>query len=1345
MKRGIFVLFPLLFGVTATSCSSVEPPLPDPDPVFQSQGSARQDPVFLVDSFAWHRYGDRKGGLYEQPSYVVGNKAVVVRKIDGINRPDQDQSVTIYVDNKQVGRFLWWGAFKNGGYGYPFKEIKGDPPSLKIDKASRTVTYSKPYLTPEGKRAVFTYQLKPLKDSRIELSWNMGVSQEELDRSQKDFCVAPWFLLQNYRDKKITIGGKEFKQNSREKLIGSKQISTAASGDLVYHAADPRKGYTIEFNTLRGNLSESVFVPKVGADRYELIYRLAHPKRQATGKVIIDLGEAELPQKDTPPPVGGIDFWKADAIHVPRSPVRNVMPNPSFEQGIRYWKWVGGGARYTPDAKPRYEVVPQGRFGRNALLIRDTQPGAPALMSFPISLEKDQVYTLSFYAKADRPRNINVSLCSAARGGKFVGKNGPWGDTWNPESKFRITSEWKRYSRTFTADAAGVQIGLFGCGGNTLIDGIQIEKGKQPTEFTAAPVDGLFTTSDPDNDLVKGAPLDAGFTFTGKPGTAGRVDVSVKNAFREVLWSGTVDVRIGTEGIQKVRLLIPAESLGEGIFVVRAEYRIGKSAPYFDYYRFSIMTPLKNLHPTKNIFGTLGHYDRITRGEELAQKYMDWGFGSTSWGYNHQHRGLRPELEKKYRIANIANVVTNQDRELGQNYRQWKAIPPELEKRIEQVAFESAKQYDPVQYPVWGFGNEEEGSYLIRNKMFEEYFKAQSAAARGVRRANPKAVIIPTCGTSGYSLMRGYDAIEGYLKTAQKHGFKYDAIAVHPYGNIDKGTLSQNDLDEETARLIAQMKKYGYGKETPIYFTEMFNIPETYVPAWAADTAYDHYQAGKPSYDFGNREFIHASSAARIYIMALKYWPQVQSVNIWVSQPFMDLSLTPTLLCKAVNTLGTHLGDVAYLADVKPAAGIRGYVFRHKKGYGVAPLWCVNHDVENGLVRGPLIRVKFGQKVEFFDLMGNQRFAKTGRDGVTEIRLTPAPLLIRAENPELLASALRNAETDDSSSALAVSMRPELDGTISAQIRNLTGRPQSGILSVAGKDLSYSVKPDGGEAITIPGSGRGHQFGKLYRWESPFRIKPEKGTGMEQEWKMDYFYVPRTNGMPDWNRIPAIPLTNRYLQAYSVRKDGSERKKMPDSGAPGDLNAEFKMAWDPENLYLRVEVEDDKFLLFPELWKRGKAETYLYAHDGCLEVYFDCGANGRSNTAKTYDNDDYRYDFSIGKEGKSGPGMVYRLREVYHQLADGINMATKEEAAKKIKCDFRRTEKGYIYTITFGQRYLEPIVLRKGFVAGFGLFLHDRDDASVPAGVKGLSLATEPGAHCDFKPHLWPLMILAEE
>jgi len=101
-----------------------------------------------------------------------------------------------------------------------------------------------------------------------------------------------------------------------------------------------------------------------------------------------------------------------------------------------------------------------------------------------------------------------------------------------------------------------------------------------------------------------------------------------------------------------------------------------------------------------------------------------------------------------------------------------------------------------------------------------------------------------------------------------------------------------------------------------------------------------------------------------------------------------------------------------------------------------------------------------------------------------------------------------------------------------------------------------------------------------------------------------------------------------------------------------------------------------------------------------------------------------------------------RLREVYHQLADGINMATKEEAAKKIACHFKRTPKGYVYTITFAQRYLEPLVLKRGSIAGFGMFLHDRDDASLPPGIKGLSLATKSGSRCD-NPRLWPLMILS--
>ena len=106
--------------------------------------------------------------------------------------------------------------------------------------------------------------------------------------------------------------------------------------------------------------------------------------------------------------------------------------------------------------------------------------------------------------------------------------------------------------------------------------------------------------------------------------------------------------------------------------------------------------------------------------------------------------------------------------------------------------------------------------------------------------------------------------------------------------------------------------------------------------------------------------------------------------------------------------------------------------------------------------------------------------------------------------------------------------------------------------------------------------------------------------------------------------------------------------------------------------------------------------------------------------------------------------MVHRLREVNWQLAGGGSMPTKEQAAQGIPCDFQRTDKGYAYTIVFARKYIEPIVLRQGFVAGFALFLHDKDRQDSRVVWKGLSTATEPGSHCDYKPHVLPLMILAE-
>ena len=1298
------------------------PLLPELPAFREGSGLARQDPVFHLSSFP-QKDAEKNVHLYEQPYFTVGNKSVYLRRVDGRNMEDKDQYMSIYIDDKEVGRLFFWSSGD-----YPFVELEDDPEQLIADEEGETVIYRRPYRAANGERAVFEFVLTSLGDSQLQVAWDVDTTEV----LETPVPVSPWFTIDEiYRGNRIYFGDKEI-EVAPEEVLADENLSEKVSGDLRFSPANPEGSYTLHLNGIKGGVTQS----HIKGDRYGWIFRGEY---RDEGTIVIDLGEAKLPQADAPPPVAGHDFWKIDGIHVPLSPVKNLWPNPSFEQGLRYWAWTGGGAKYAPGKGPRYHVVEDGVFGSHALGIRKEQRWSAGLQSLPVALEDGETYTLSFYAKAEVPAPLNLAFASAAKGGKFRGRNGiVFGDMGSEEATYELTTEWQRYTRTFVADGAGLTLIISG-GENIWIDGLQLERGSEATAFVSDPLDGYFVTHDPDNSIIKGSELGAAFRVTGAPGTTGQVSLSIKNPYSEVLHEETLDVAVPESGVVTLPLALDAETLGEGVFVVRADFSVDGFEPYTDYYRFSILEPLSNTHATKDIFGTMTNsMGRIGRGDDYGAKLRDWGFGSTSWGVTIEQleEGVLPEMEKRYGITNYFGTIIPRRTEVAKilyGYKEWDEVTPELEELIEEAAYEKVKLYDPEQYYSWHFGNEEESSSLPGSGKFDEYFKVQSAAARGVKRANPDALYAPTNGTSGYSILRGYDAIEGYLAASVRHGFKYDAVSVHPYWNIDKGSLSDNDLDEETARLIEQMARYGYGEETPIFFTEIFNVPETYFPAWGALNWADNYSAGKLSYDFGNREVIHGASAARLWIIALKYWPHLRATNIWFRQPFVDYYLSPLMISMVTNTLGHHFNDVAYYADIKPIAGIRGYSFERADGKAIAAIWVVDSDVENGLKEGPVIEVKFDQEVSYFDLMGNQRSAQPDANGVVRIPLTPAPLLIEANDVEGLTNALRAAETSDATSALSIAVSPELDGSVHARLKNLTGREQSGVVTVRDATLPYVLQAEQAVSIAIPGQGRETEFGKMYRWQGQIDVQPEDGNGVQTSWSMDYFYVPKTEGMPDWSQIPAIEIDNRYV---SKKYEGNLPK--------GDQEAQFRLAWDEQNLYLRVEVKDDAFVFDPEIWERPKAWDNLWLNDGCLEVYFDTAADARSNAQKAYDNDDYRYDFSISRTGESGPGEVNRFRAVNHQLAQGLDMPSKGEAAEKIVCDFQITDSGYAYTIVFGQRYLEPLMLEKGFMSGFALYIHDKDSAETIWCPKGQSLTTEPGTRCDYNPQLWPLMILAD-
>jgi len=1305
--------------------------LPVARPPFLVTKAKRQKPELKTTTIS-----TREGDPVEQVAFWVGNKRVGVRETAANGNIREGRMISLMVDDREIFYVTLFGAHKDSGVGYPFESKPGTAPSLSVDREASIIRYAKPYLLPGGETTEFSYTLKSLGDSKVELAWDIGISPEKLATLPADFTgVAPWMISEGaYRNEAISLNGERLEITPMEKLSSTAIRRREGSGPKVEFAPDkPLQGFTVEFPEDNRYFAEE---RSPGPGRSELVFRSGPTHRETHGRLVIDLGEAAMPDAAAPAAVAGIDFWKRDAMDVPRPSARNLMPNPSFEQGLRYWSWwTGGGVGLSSSDLPKYSVTDGGRFGKKALHIRDG--GGKTMQSLPVPVVKDQPYTVSFFAKAAKPNTtFSFGVVGVPRGTKL-----DW--TKALKTKHTVGTEWERKQFPFTPDVSAISL-MVESGQDLLIDGIQLEEGNIATNFDSAAVEGMLVTADPDNQLAAGQPMQAAFELSGKPGLKGDVELTVFDYFRKVRSQQKYPFELDAEGVGRIELPYDEKPLGLGVFVVQAKFHAEGEPETRDYYRFSIMEFLENKHATKDLFGTLCRLATISRGEDSARNFQRWGFGSSTYCVTNPEEA---ELQKKYGIRNYLSVVADCGeigRNLAKEVMKWTEVTPEREKQVEDAVAEIVAQYPWADH--WAFSTESEGkSALLQKENYAEWAKVQLAAARGIKRANPSAVLLADGGTSGFERLRGYRETEGYLAATQGK-IKWDVLATHPYGNLDGISAMPRDLDEETTRLIELGKKYGYGPETPIDYTEGFNMADFIVPEWglrAGTDNYDYFAGSRPTYDFGWRELSQAAWVARTYLIGLKYWPRVRSFNIWVTRPFIDQHLTPLAMCKVPNTLGHLFANPKFITDIRPAAGVRGYAFEDDQGRGLVAIWSNIDRVEKGLEAGPLMQVDFGGDLpEVIDLMGNFHTVSSV-DGVTAIPLSPAPLFLRSQKGgvERLIAAVNAASIEGTGSALSITVQPTVSGALELTADNRLNRPVAGEFAVSsGTAIPFHLDPKASANFPFPGAVEPVP-GKIFSSIRDLGIRFADGKRETIHFSLAWFFVPRTDRplpgdplAPEWNAIPAIPLRNVFINHLP----GEEAVR---GGYPGDLDAGFQIAWDKENLYVRISAKDDQFLITnPGRWN----PRQLYMHDGCAEIYLDTAADGRSQDFQGFGQDDYRYDFSPRAGALEGPAAIYRLREPFHQLAGGIDMPTKEAAAEGVRAQFRRTADGYAYAMIFPQRFIEPLRLEAGWRAGFGLFLHDNDDPKREWPGKGLSLATEPGAHCDARPDLWPTMILKD-
>ena len=1033
--------------------------------------------------------------------------------------------------------------------------------------------------------------------------------------------------------------------------------------------------------------------------------------RVARGRLIIDFGKSSSAVNTGYAPVGGVDFWGADAIHVPAKPTRNLLTNGSFEQKFKGWRWQHGGARWSPcePGQEHYGIVDGGRNGGKCLVLRNTQPKVAPLWSQSMALEPDVPHTLSFWAKATEGHNGFLML-SPKSANAFVGKF-----HWlRGDCVFSVSNGWHRYTQTFVPDAHGVFIKIAGEG--AMIDDIQVERGARATEDAGDPIIADLVTSDPDNDLAPSEPVDAKLALMGEPGR-GKVRVRVKNYYSETLYDRTFEATVPSS------VDLGFGDWGTGVFVVRMDFT-RDGTEWTDYARYSVCSRLRNDQPINRFFANQVWFERFSRGEDIARKMREYGFGMTDGVKNCDYN--EEPMKSLFRKNNIGQMIHPIQYEMYNNPKYpeiawgkpgilaWTNATPERLAFVERTAYDLAANAadDDV---WWTFWNEEENSWA-KKVGFETHFMFVDAVWRGADRAFRDRGLtnavkrVPTHGCSHYCVWRNYDSIDGYMAAAAKHGVRYDAITLHTYQNVDRSLLGQYDSDLETQHCIERMRHYGYPEDTPIFFSECWNITPYYLPAWGCEAWADGQVCGAASYDLGNREFLHAGALARLYLIAMKFYPKVAMVHSWAAHycTFMDNNLTPFMWLKTVNTLAEMFPEPQFLGDARPYADVRGYCFTNRREtarFGrnaVLALWTTNHDVELGKRKGVSLQMALPADARFFDLMGNERAA------AEDVPLTPAPLFIVSADGKALLKAVEDAVADDPSTALSLDVRPDEKGKVNLVVRNETKIRQKGLFTLDGKPVNYDLKPM--EKTSVVVAENGTEPMRRYTWKGAMSLQP-------RPWSVDYFYVPKCGARPDWTKIPSLPLGN-----YVAWEKGERT-----------LKAKFQMAWNEERLFIRVEAEDPKF--FGMSAYKEDFKDHLYRYDGSLEVFFDAFADARRQGTKGMDENDSRYDFA--------DGLAKRMRAVNWQLAEGTVSATDEEVAEKLERTFARTEKGYVHEIAFAPRYLAPIDLRAGTVAGVGLMIHDYDSATEWT-QRGVSNATQPGAACDGRPWLWPLFILTD-
>ncbi len=1032
-----------------------------------------------------------------------------------------------------------------------------------------------------GNSSEFTADVRDWTDSDKKLGTyklSMSLLEDGMIRVESK-CLLDVPALQKTRYSKFEF--PPYMILSGEYVKGEKTISFDEKKTISF-SGDDLKGAAIRFFPGSNQKSFTIFPEGCSEVRITPNAITFYANQDGIMMFLLDIRGTQTTQDTSGLSPNGIDFWEIDKLRLPDyGAAKNLILNPSFEAGLRYWGYPCFAESLIPLKYQNFYELDDKEFhtGSHSLRIKALPIRCPLpLGPFAIPFVSGKQYTLSFYAKGSCEKELVVSLWGRQlrHGDEFIQKIPP----------FSINNEWKRYTTALVPDDrfGGIyfRAQLMSAASDqqeecVWIDDIQLEDGSL-TDFTQPPVAAQMVSAARGNFLRFGQEPDFNLLIQSRPNIEGTVSLSVEDFFFKKIFEDTYRFKTDDTGKSSVRLDKLSNNIFKdklrGVFAVSSVFTIdGEDRPFKDYFRFSVMDFLDNTHKNKNLFALFYVYSLQDGGpdmERFLERERAIGFGSFACDFGSFANDLdyaldkeRMQLVEKYRIEPMGRGVLKLHNGIGGEISEENGkikminVKTMLNPTDEQLAeFENICAVKARNRPwnkIWWFTGESNPGCMPLEGNPDAFAKFLLATCRGIKKGNPEAKVLIEGGPWSMDPECGTKWVERYIQDTKRldPNAQFDGAACHHYRNFPENP----DVDSDIAAFLAMLDRNGCGS-WPFYINEggnycPFNIPQEGVSPYICHSANAWY-FGPLSYHIGRAERIASAFSARNWLVALKYQDRVACMQDF-AQPnrYMDFDFTPRVYDKMPNTLGRLLGNASFYKDIRFAPYVRCYAFKEDKtGSPIAAIWGHKESVDRWKENPPLYKFDFGtQDLKFIDLMENEVSYPKDSDGRTVIPMSPFPLFIKGKpgTEQELCNAIANgvaasAEVD----AVDVSAFPMASGNASVIFKNPVSKELRKelkiVLNGAESKLSLQLPPLGQKEETISLQQASLEYDKPLPFDFSCSVNGAKAkliSGRYMLLKNNSHPALRVDGNPsDWKSLPAIDLGGSVLARATV-SDGN--------------------------------------------------------------------------------------------------------------------------------------------------------------------------------------------------------------